>query len=89
MTYDASAYRFLLVVIHTTASPDTGTWLATHLLPINVSSVHSGLIVFNFVTGGGSTYFDIRASFTPTSATGAFDSKTNISSAYCTVYGIK
>ena len=89
MAYDAKQYHFLFVVIHAGANPSTNTYLDCKLLPINIGEIHNNSIVFNFITSNGATYFDFRAMFSKTGASGAFDSKQGISSVYVSVYGIK
>ena len=89
ISFDGTGYRFLLVAVHVASDPNSAAWLAQHLFPIDIYNKHTGLHVFNFVTGSGSTYFDLRLSVSSTSISGAFDSKTNINNAYITVYGVK
>lgn len=89
ISFDATGYRFLLVAVHTGSDPNSAVWLSQHLFPINIYSRHTSSHVFNFVTGGGSTYFDLRLAVGSTFISGAFDSKVNINNAYVTVYGVK
>ena len=86
--YDASAYSFLLVVVHA-GNDVTGTWLSSAVFPINIDNLHTSQSALTFSSSGGTTYCDIRVTVSKTQTYAVLDSKSSSIDPYVTVYGIK